>query len=348
MELSERKMRILQAIVSDFIYSAEPVGSRTLSRKYDMGISPATIRNEMSDLEEMGYLTHPHTSAGRVPSDRAYRLYVNELMRRYELPEAEKQIISAKLQSNLSELNKTIEHAAQILSEITNLTSFAITPKQDEDKLKYVNILPVDETTVVLMIVAESGKVSNTALKIKVPYTEDRLELLSKVITYNYKGRTLNDILTMDIIKHFETDIEAMSKLAESIMPNFLNTLENMLNVELYMGGLTNIFALPEYNDLEKAKLFLEMVNRKKEMKNVLVNRDSGVIITIGAENSDELMQDCSLITATYRINGKLVGKLGVIGPTRMKYDEVTSVIEYMTENLSKTFEITGGDEEDV
>ena len=121
-----------------------------------------------------------------------------------------------------------------------------------------------------------------------------------------------------------------------------------MLNVELYMGGLTNIFALPEYNDLEKAKLFLEMVNRKKEMKNVLVNRDSGVIITIGAENSDEIMQDCSLITATYRINGKLVGKLGVIGPTRMKYDEVTSVIEYMTENLSNTFEITGGDEEDV
>ena len=348
MELSERKLRILQAIVSDFIYSAEPVGSRTLSRKYDMGISPATIRNEMSDLEDMGYLTHPHTSAGRVPSDRAYRLYVNELMRRYELPEEEKQIISRKLHSNLSELNKTIEHAAQLLSEITNLTSFAITPKQDEDKLKYVNILPVDENTVVLMIVAESGKVSNTALKIKVPYTDERLDLLSKVMTYNYKGRSLTDILTMDIIKNFETDIEAMSKLAESIVPNFMNTLENMLNVELYMGGLTNIFALPEYNDLEKAKLFLEMVNRKKEMKNVLVNRDSGVIITIGAENSDEIMQDCSLITATYRINGKLVGKLGVIGPTRMKYDEVTSVIEYMTENLSNTFEITGGDEEDV
>lgn len=347
MSLSERKLRILQAIVADFIHFAEPVGSRTLSKKYDMGISPATIRNEMSDLEEMGYLTHPHTSAGRVPSDKAYRLYVDNMMRSYELPEAEKQAIAQKLASNIMELDRTIEHAAMLLSELTNLTSFAITPRQEENTLKYINLLPVDDRTVVLMIVDENGKTSNTALKLSVPYSEENLQLLSKIMTYNYKGKALSDILTLDIIKSFESDIEAMSRLAESIMPNFMSTLENMLNVELYLEGLTNIFSIPEYNDMERAKMFLEMVNQKKHFTEVLVNRDNGVIITIGDENADEIMRDCSLITADYKINGKLVGKLGVIGPTRMQYDQVTSVIKYMTDNLSKTFRLTGGEEDE-
>lgn len=347
MNLNERKLKILQAIVGDFIHSAEPVGSRTLSKKYNMGISPATIRNEMSDLEEMGYLTHPHTSAGRIPSSKAYRLYVNELMQNYELPEQEKRVISEKLTRNITELDRTIEHAAALLSELTNLTSFAISPKQDENKLKYINLLPVDENTVVLMIVAEDGKVSNTALKIKVPYTEENLVLLSKVMTHNYKGRALSDILTLDIIKSLETDLNALSKLAESIMPNFLTTLENMLNVDLYLEGLTNIFSIPEYNDIEKAKLFLQMLNQKEHFTEVLVNRDNGVVITIGDENRDAIMNDCSLITADYRINGKLVGKLGVIGPTRMKYGEVTSVIKYMTENISRAFQLEGGEDED-
>lgn len=347
MTLSERKLKILQAIVSDFIHSAEPVGSRTLSRKYELGISPATIRNEMSDLEDMGFLTHPHTSAGRVPSDKAYRLYVNDLMSRYELPEEEKQVIKDQLCTNLIELDKTIKHAANLLSELTNLTAFAMTPKKDEDRLEYINILPVDGRTVVLMIVAESGKVSNTALKMNCEYRVEHLELMSKVMTHNYKGKTLSDILTVDIIKTFESDIASLTKLAETIVPNFLTTLENMLNVELYLDGLTNIFSIPEYNDLERAKIFLEMINQKKHLTEVLINRDDGVIITIGDENADKVMQDCSLITADYHINGKLVGKIGVIGPTRMKYDEVTSVIEYMTENLDRSFQMIGGEDDE-
>lgn len=347
MDLNERKLRILQAIIGDFIRTGEPVGSRTLSKKYELGVSPATIRNEMSDLEDMGFLTHPHTSAGRVPSDKAYRLYVNDFMKKKELTLEEKQIITEKLQSNMSEFEKTIQHAAHLLSEITNLTSFAMTPKPDEDKLRFINVLPVDSGTVVLMIVAESGKVSNTALKLKVPYTNDSLELLSKSMTYNFRGKTISEALTFDIIKSFETDIEAMDILAENIMPNFMKTLENMLNVNLYMDGLTNIFSIPEYNDIDKAKMFLELLDKKEDFTKKLINRENGVIITIGNENADDLMQDCSLITATYHIDGKLVGKIGVIGPTRMKYDEVTSVIEYVTENLSNTFKLTGGNEED-
>lgn len=346
MELSERKLKILQAIISDFIASGEPVGSRTLSKRLDMNISPATIRNEMADLEDMGYLTHPHTSAGRVPSDMAYRLYVDKMMKQSELPEAEKQAISQRMADSAVELDKTIEHAAEILSDMTNMMSFAITPKADERKLKYINFLPVDERTVVLMIVAEDGKVSNTAIKLNCDYTEDNLELMSKVMTHNFKGRTVSQVLTMDIIDMFESDLTALGNLPGNVMPSFMKTLESMLNVELYMDGYTNIFDLPEYNDVSKARSFLQLVENKDEFTQVLVNRDIGLVVTIGDENAPD-MKDCSLITADYKVNGKLVGKLGVIGPKRMKYGEISSVIKYLTDNISNTFQIEGPEETD-
>ena len=283
MNLSERKLKILQAIISDFIKTAEPVGSRTLSKKFDLGISPATIRNEMADLEEMGYLTHPHTSAGRVPSEMAYRLYVNEMMGKSELSDEVKTAISNELYDNVMELEKTVQHAAKILSDITNLTSFAMTPTKERDTLKYINLLPVDETTVVLMIVSDSGKVSNTALRLNVPYTEENLELLSKTMTYNYRGKTISEALATNIIESIRTDMEAMSGLAQNVMPNFMRTLEQMLDVNLYMDGLTNIFSIPEYNsDIDRAKTFLEMLGKKEDFTKTLVNRENGVMITIG------------------------------------------------------------------
>ncbi len=345
MKLSERKLKILQAIISDYILTAEPVGSRTLSKKEGISFSPATIRNEMADLEDMGYLTHPHTSAGRVPSAKAYRLYVNELMDKPELTGEEKIIIAERLKKSASDFEKTIEHAAEILSEITNLTSFALTPQKDEDILKYISLLPVDQDTVILMIVSESGKVSNKAVKMSVPYTAEGLELLSKTMTYNYKGKTVSQALTNNIIANFETDVVAMSGMAQDVMPNFLRTLRDMLDVNLYMEGLSNIFDIPEYSDLEKAKNFIQLLTQKDEITRKIIERDDGITVTIGEENCEEELHDCSLITATYCVDGKLVGKIGVIGPTRMKYSEVTSIIEYLTDNLTNTFRLESGEE---
>lgn len=347
MELSERKLKILQAIISDFIRTAEPVGSRSISKNYDLGISPATIRNEMSDLEELGFLTHPHTSSGRVPSEKAYRLYVNELMNKRELTAAEKGAITEELMNNVAELENLVKRAAHVLSEITNLTAFALTPRKEEDTLKYINLLPLDEYTVVLMLVADSGKVSNTTLRLAKPASEETLRILAKTMTYNYRGKTLSEALTFDIIKAIKADAEAMVMFENDIVPSFVRTLEDMLNVNLYMDGLTNIFSLPEYNDVSRARMFLEMVNKKEDLTKTLINRENGVIITIGNENQDELMQDCSLITATYHVDGKLMGKIGVIGPTRMRYGEVTSVVEYLTDNLSKAFAVREGDDDD-
>ena len=346
MDLSERKLKILQAIIADFIRTAEPVGSRTISKNYDLGVSPATVRNEMSDLEELGYLSHPHTSSGRVPSEKAYRLYVNELMKKRELTSEEKDAIASRLYGNVTELENLMKRAAHILSEITNLTAFAMTPRKDEDTLKSINLLPVDDYTVVLMLVSESGKVSNTTVRLEKPASEESLRILSKTMTYNYRGKTLSEALTLDIIESFKTDAESMAMFERNIVPSFVKTLEDMLNVNLYMDGLTNIFSLPEYNDLDRAKMFLEMMDKREDLTKALINRENGVIITIGNENKEEAMQDCSLITATYHVDGKLMGKIGVIGPTRMRYGEVTSIVEYLTDNISDAFKITEGETE--
>ncbi|MCQ2567557.1 MAG: heat-inducible transcriptional repressor HrcA [Mogibacterium sp.] len=341
MDLSERQLQILQAIISDYVENAEPVGSRSIAKKYDLGVSPATIRNEMSDLEEMGYLTHPHTSAGRVPSDKAYRLYVNDLMKKKNLSARDKRLINDRLSASRDEFDATIRHAAELLSEITHLASFAMTPVVNEDTIAFIRLMPVDARTIILMIVGNSGNVTNTTLRLKVPYTTESLELLSKNMTVEYNGRTLDDALKGEIIEDVGTDIEALSQLRGSVMPSFMKTLEDMLNVHLYMEGMTNIFNIPEYSSIDRARDFMEMFARKDEFTRKMLDRDDGVVITIGEENDS--MKDCTLITATYHVDGKMVGKIGVIGPTRMKYDEVTSLMEYLTNNLSESFRLTDG-----
>ncbi|MDR1815458.1 MAG: heat-inducible transcriptional repressor HrcA [Clostridiales Family XIII bacterium] len=246
MELTERKLKILQAIISDFVENAEPVGSRTLAYRLDMGLSPATIRNEMADLEEMGYLYHPHTSAGRVPTDRAYRLYVNRLMDKYELDQEEKLRIRKELRANIRELKKTVQHASELLAEITNLTSFA----------------------------------------------------------------------TLE---------------------------EDMRDISLFLQGMTRIFAHPEYSTIEQARSFLEMLDEREPLTTALAERPDGLAVTIGEENPQRIVPGSAIITATYHVDGHLVGRLGVIGPTRMRYGEVSSVIEYMSDNLDKAFRMIEG-----
>ena len=339
MDLTERQLQILEAIINDYVENAEPVGSRSIAKKYNLGVSPATIRNEMSDLEELGYLTHPHTSAGRVPSDKAYRLYVNRLMKKKNLSAKDKKLINDRLSASRDEFDATIRHAAQLLSEITHLASFAMTPATNEERISFIKLLPVDDKTLILMIVGDSGNITNTTLRLHVPYTQDALELLSKNMTVTYKGRTLDDVLKSEIIREANSDIEAISSLQGTVMPGFIRTLEDMLNVNLYMEGMTNIFNLPEYSSIDRARAFLETLARKEDFARKMLERDDGVVVTIGEENDS--MKDCTLITATYHVDGKLVGKIGVIGPTRMKYDEVTAIIEYLTHNLSETFRLT-------
>ena len=346
LEMTDRKMKILNAVISDYVRTAEPVGSKTLSNMYGLEYSPATIRNEMADLEEMGYLTHPHTSAGRIPTDKAYKLYVNCMMEWKEPTRVARHLIDQCVYDSELDFDKMIHRAAEILAEVTKLTSFVLTPRKQDDVLKYINLLPVDENTVVLMIVSESGKVSNIAVKMHIDYTLEGLDIMAKALTYNYKGKTISQALTNNIIAGFEEDAIAMSGLAGDVMPSFMKSLKDMLDVNLYTEGLANIFDIPEYNDLEKAKSFIKAVSSKDDMIRRLVRKADGITISIGNENEDDDLEDCAMITASYTMDGKLVGKIGVIGPKRMRYSEVASIIGYLTNNMNEAFRIKSGVED--
>lgn len=334
MELGERKLKILQAIIRDFITTAEPVGSRTLSKKYNLGISSATIRNEMADLEELGFLAQPHTSAGRVPSDKGYRLYVDQLMDINNLAKNQKESIKRSFMASIGELEQAIIQSSKILSQMTKLTSVVLSPQFRESKLKHIQLVPIDDENILLVIVSESSTVKNAILKVREPYTEDSLQMISKILNIKLKGLTIDQIANMNMVE-IQKDINTFNSMFELVMPTLISTLEDMVSVQLYLDGLTNIFNLPEYNNINKAREFMAMMDHKESITDLLMNRKDEVDITIGKENKHEEMQECSLVTATYRFNGRLVGKIGVIGPTRMDYENIVSIVDFMRKNLT-------------
>lgn len=334
MELGERKLKILQAIIKDFITTAEPIGSRTLSKKYDLGISSATIRNEMADLEELGFLAQPHTSAGRIPSDKGYRLYVDHLMDINNLAKNQRETIKRSFMASMGELEQAIVQSSKILSQMTKLTSIVLSPQFRESKLKHIQLLPIDDENILLVIVSESSTIKNAILRVKEPYTEDSLQMISKVLNVKLKGRTIDEISNMNMID-IQNEINKFNSVFQLVMPTLISTLEDMVNVQLYLDGLTNIFSLPEYSNISKAREFMAMMDHKENITDILMNRKNEVDITIGKENKNEEMKECSLITATYHLNGRLVGKIGVIGPTRMDYENIISIVDFMRKNLT-------------
>ncbi len=334
MELGDRKLKILQAIIKDFITTAEPVGSRTLAKKYDLGISSATIRNEMSDLEELGFLEQPHTSAGRVPSDKGYRLYVDNLMSINNLTQRHKEAIQNCFIESLGEFEQAFLQTSKILSQVTKLTSVVLSPQFKQSRLKHIQLVPINEKNILLVIVSESDVVKNTILRVNEDYTPDCLQMISKMLNVKLKGLAIDSITDVTIEK-LKNEMRSFNTMIEAVVPAFISTLDEMVNVHLYLDGLTNIFNLPEYNNIRKAREFMSMLDQKESIAHMLIERKEGVDITIGKENTFQEMKECSLVTATYKFNGKVVGKIGVIGPTRMDYDNIVSVVDFMTKSLT-------------
>ncbi|AOT68535.1 heat-inducible transcriptional repressor HrcA [Geosporobacter ferrireducens] len=335
MDLADRKMKILQAIIRDFITTAEPVGSRTIAKKYDLGISSATIRNEMADLEELGYLQQPHTSAGRIPSDKAYRLYVDRIMMMRKIAQIEKNIIQKSLTEKIGELEQLISNTARILSQVTKLTSVVISPQYRHNRLKHIQLIPIDDRSILLVIVLESGVVKNAVLRVGEEMPVEHLDKVSKMLNYRLQGLTVADI-SNKLMHSAKEEMQMFNSIIASIMPMVMSTLEEIEDVHLYLDGLVNILNLPEYNDIHKAREFITMLDQKDLLKDLLLNTQEDVSITIGKENKHENLQECSIITATYKLNGRTVGKIGVIGPTRMDYDNIVSVVDFMKSNLTQ------------
>lgn len=336
--LDDRKMRVLHAIINSYIISAEPIGSRTISKKYDLGVSSATIRNEMSDLEDLGYLNKPYTSAGRVPSDKAYRLYVDTLMKSLQnkIDHKKKDEMKKILLKEVGEIDQLIQNSAKILSKITNYTAVAVAPQLRKSVLKHLYLIPVDETKILVVIISDSGIIKNTVFRMDTSISEDQLLTISNFLDKKLKGMTIEEI-SNGLDNAVLEEMCEFRDIINNIIPIINQSLEDIENVDVYADGVTNIFNFPEYRDVSKAKTFISFIEDKKSIIDILLkDAMDDIEVFIGDENDCKELRECSLITATYKLDGETVGKIGVIGPTRMNYMKVLNSVRLLSINLNE------------
>lgn len=335
MGMDARKLKILQAIINDYINTAEPVGSRTISKKYDLGISSATIRNEMADLEDMGYIEQLHTSSGRKPSDKGYRLYVDELMSVSELSPQEELMIKSKLiNAALFEVDKLVHQASIILSELTKLISVVETPSVNESRIKSIQLLSIDSLNVLSVIVTDSGMIKNNIIKVKKTLSSDVLRKLNIILNTRLRNLSIK-MINLEVINNLKSDLRGYEDIFDAIIPNLYESLSTTNNSEVYMEGATNIFDYPEFKDIDKAKEILAFVDNGNKIRDILEN-NSNISIKIGNENSIEEAKECSIISAVYSVGERPLGSIGVIGPTRIPYSKIVSIINNVTKELNK------------
>ena len=340
-ELDARKMLILKAIIDDYIASVEPVGSRTIARKYDMGLSSATIRNEMADLEEMGYLSQPHTSAGRIPSDKGYRLYVDKLLNFNEpvlkpTPE-DLEAIRGFMEKRISELNQMVKAASEIVSRITHYTAIGMAENVKKHSIKALQIISVDVYKVLVIVVLDNDVIKNKMVKTETEILPEELSRLTVICSNILTGNKAENI-TLDMIN----DIVALSGLDRMkilpIVDGILECIKQCDSAEIYTEGASKLLEYPEFNDVSKAKTLLELLNKEEELAKLLNScgdaNARGIVIKIGTENELWEVSDCSVVTATYSVNGVNLGTIGVLGPTRMDYSKVISALEYVRKRL--------------
>ena len=352
MDKSERKFDILYSIVRDYIKTAEPVGSRTLEKKYNIGISSATIRNEMADLEEMGFLLQPHTSAGRIPSNKAYRLYVDRFMKSVDVDTYIKDDVRELYSRYFGELNEVMQKTAQILTKLTNLTALVTTPNISGLNIKDIRLLHIDADRVLLVVITKEGIVKNTELKLSLIPSANQLERLT-----NFLNLCAKDMQTEISVKSFANAIDALSAAEQKMLADVVEAIKVLFNQDsasrLYSSGITEIFNYPEFsNNMDKAKNFLEAINRQELISQLMSEMsddgDGGLNIKIGEETQIEELSECSVISATYKLNGKPIGSIGLIGPTRIDYDYCVSVINTLTNELTNHLnESIGGNTHD-
>ncbi|MBR4890679.1 MAG: heat-inducible transcription repressor HrcA [Clostridia bacterium] len=339
MEMNERKRKILHTIINEYVTSAEPVGSRHIAKNLDLGLSSATIRNEMADLEEMGYLEQPHTSAGRVPSDKGYRFYVNELMKGYEVSQRDIDILAAAMEVKLNQFDKVISQASMMLSQLTNYTAVLMTPETKQGAIKTIELIPVDNVSMLIILVTNEGITKNKRVYIPEGIKQEDVPKISALIKKSLKGLRLDEI-----------DVRKVSEIKNVLGSNYemlfpvLDFISGVIDdiqkeTEIYLSGVTNIFNFPEYKDISRAKEFIEFLDDKQSVAKVMTDAESDdgkINIRIGSENDLDIMQNLSLVTTNYRLGGKAAGKIGIIGPTRMNYSKVIANINQISNYLDR------------
>ncbi|WP_058485390.1 heat-inducible transcriptional repressor HrcA [Defluviitalea phaphyphila] len=336
MNLDDRKIKILNAIIKDYISTGEPVGSRTISKKYELGVSSATIRNEMSDLEEWGFIIQPHTSAGRIPSDKGYRLYVDQLMKIETINESSIKMIEYLLKQKIDQIDLLMKEVAKLLSLITNYTSMVSTPQIQKTRLKHLQLIPLDDKSVVLIIVTDANLVTDNVIKMDVKADQETLNKLSAMLNESLKGLNIEQI-NLPLIQELKIKMGVYGEIVNPILDAIDKTIKTSSTPDIYLSGSMNILNFPEFSDIEKAKQLFYTLEEKDLLVSILSKHNSnGIKITIGCENEIDEIKNCSLITASYTIGGRSVGTIGIIGPTRMQYEKVVSLLSYMSNNMDK------------
>lgn len=335
MELDARKRKVLEAIIIDYIATAEPVGSRTISRKYKLGVSPATIRNEMADLEEMGLIEQPHTSAGRVPSDAGYRYYVDCIMEKKTLETEAKMLIKTSFHSKMKQLEELIQVSLKMLSTMTSYTSLVLAPQLGSSTLQLIQLMQVEPGKALIVVITDGGRIENRLIDIPEAVTKTDLEVVSRVLNQRFKGLTVKD-WDKTLLKAVQSQLLKQQQVV-SLALEFLDSLLNEeFDDKVYLAGALNIMNQPEFKDVTKVKSLFELLENEDNVSNILKDDvEEGIQVKIGAENKYESIKECSLITATYKMDGRVLGTIGLLGPTRMHYAQAISILEFLTETLS-------------
>jgi len=334
MELGERKKLILKAIVSDYIQTGEPVGSRTISKKCNIGLSSATIRNEMSDLEELGFLEQPHTSAGRIPSDKGYRYYVDQLMEISYPSEEETRVIKKILElATLNEIGKIIQRTTKLLSEITRYTTAVVSPSASRGAFKSIQLIKVTATEIVAIILTDMGIIKHVLIKLPEQITSDKLLRINNMLNEKLRGLTVEEI-DLSVIFSIQNEIGEYKEILNAIIPALYESLKPSSS-DIYLEGATNIFQYPEYNDIDKARSFLSLMEHKEVLMDLMCAGDSSLRVSIGNENSVDEAKECSIITTSYTIGDRDAGRIGIIGPRRMDYAKVIGTLNRLSDILN-------------
>jgi heat-inducible transcriptional repressor len=338
-DLNDREKTILRSIVQQFILTASPVGSRNITKRFDVGVSPATVRNIMSDLEESGFINHPHTSAGRIPTDKGYRYYVDTLMEIQKLKNSDKGIIDKSLDKNFVETDEILKIASKLLSTITKQIACVTYPTLDNGILEKIQLVSLSSTRLLVVVSIKSGLVKTMTLEFESEIESDKLQKVESLLNERLNGLTFQEIR-----KTFKDRLSDIGDAEKPIIRLFIDSVDKIFKDhkkedKLVITGATNIIQQPEFDDPGKFQSVIELIEDKDIIIHIMdkkrLENTNNVLISIGSENEEEKFNEYSLITKEYTF-GETSGTVGIIGPKRMEYSKVVAIVSYLGDMLSE------------
>ena len=338
-ELDDRKKKILQTIIKTYLETGEPVGSRTISKYTDLNLSSATIRNEMADLEDLGYIMQPHTSAGRIPSDNGYRWYVDKLMEEKEQEVIEMQ---EQLLQKADKMDQILKQAAKVLATNTNYATMVSAPTYNRNKLKFIQLSHVDENQIIAVIVMEGNIIKNKIVTVGEPLSNENLLKLNMLLNTNLNGMSIDEI-NLGMIARLKEQAGTQSEVISDVLDAIASVIQLDNGMEIYTSGATNVFKYPELSDSQSAKEIINAFEEKQLLQEIVTetlskDENRGIQVYIGNEAPVQNMKDCSVVTATYELGEGMHGTIGIIGPKRMDYENVMKTMKTLMNELDEIF----------